>query len=88
MHVPMMNIRPMHVSMGYWLMHMVMVVSTTVFSFVVLMVMMFIMFMRMSMRNRIMMVNVLMHLPIEEEHPGKHNQCRSPIFYGWSLPKD
>lgn len=88
MHVPMMNIRPMHVSMDYWLMHMAMVVSTTVFSIVVLMVMMFIMFMRMSMSNRFMLVSVVVHLPIEEEHPGKHNQCSSPIFCRWSLSED
>jgi hypothetical protein len=87
-NVPMMYIGPMHVRVGYRLMHMVVVMFAFVFFFIVLMTMMFIMFVRMSMSKSFMLVNMPVYLEIEKEHSRKHKQRCHPIFHGWTLSKN
>ena len=86
--MPMMDVGPVHVCMGYRLMHMDMGVLSSVFSFVVLVEVVVVVLVRMYVSVTFMPVEVPVQFPIEEEHPRKHYQRRHPIFYGWALSKN
>ena len=68
MNMPMMDIGPMSVRMGYRLMHMDMIMIPFAFNFIVLVEVMLIMLMGMAMSDPFMPVGVAMHFPIKEKH--------------------
>ena len=86
--MPMMDVGPVHVGMGYRLMHMKMVMLTAIFSVVVHMDMVLLMLTGMGVGKPFMPVEVPVHFPIEEQHPRKHDQRRHPVLSGWALSKN
>jgi hypothetical protein len=82
-----MNVGPVYVCVGNWLVHMEMGMLLLALTFFVLMDMVFVMYMGMGMSDCFMPVDVPMDFPIEEKHSRKHQQCCYPVLSGWSLTK-
>jgi hypothetical protein len=88
MAVPMMNVGPVSMGMGYRLMDVMMVMRFLVISLAMIVEMVLVVLMGVRVGKLLMPVEVSVDFPIEEEHPRKHGQRRQPVLAGGALPQD
>ena len=87
MDMPMMNVRPVHVGVLYRVVRVEMVVLPGRFPVVRVLVVL-VVFVLVGMGEAFVLVEVPVHFAVEEEHAGKHDQCRHPVLPRGALPKD